>query len=128
MSPQLAAIVATVVLAGLVCFQVALAVGMPLGHYAWGGAHRVLPRSLRIGSMLATVVYALAAVTILEAAGVIDLVGSTELPRTAVWVLAGLFGIGTVMNAISRSTKERRMAAVALVLAVLSVIVARANS
>jgi hypothetical protein len=44
-------------------------------------------------------------------------------------VLAGLFGMGTVMNAVvSRSTKERRMAAVALVLAVLSVIVARGSS
>jgi hypothetical protein len=125
---ELAAIAAAVVLAGLVCFQLALAAGMPLGHYAWGGAHRVLPRPLRIGSALATIVYVLAAVTILEAAGVTDLTTSAELPRNAVWVLAGLFGIGTVMNAVSRSTKERRMAAVALVLAALSVIVARGTS
>ena len=124
MSPAVAAIAATVVLAGLVCFQLALAAGLPLGHYAWGGAHRVLPRPLRIGSVLATVVYGLSAMTILEAAGVIDLVASTELPRNAVWVLAGLFVIGTVMNAVSRSTKERRMSAVALVLAALSIIVA----
>jgi hypothetical protein len=128
MTPEIAAIAAVVVLAGLVCFQLALAAGLPLGHYAWGGAHQVLPRRLRIGSALATVVYVLAAVTILEAAGVTDLVASAELPRSAVWVLAGLFGVGTVMNAVSRSTKERRMAAVALVLAALSVIVARGSS
>jgi hypothetical protein len=126
-SPALAAIAATVVLAGLVCFQIALAAGLPLGHYAWGGAHEVLPRGLRIGSALATVVYVVAAITILEAAGVTDLVASSELPRNAVWVLAGLFAIGTVMNAVSRSTKERRMSAVALVLAGLSVIVARGS-
>jgi hypothetical protein len=127
-SPELAAILAAVVLAGLVCFQLALAAGMPLGHYAWGGANRILPRPLRIGSVLATIVYVLSAAIILEAAGVTDLVASTELPRNAVWVLAGLFAIGTVMNAISRSTKERRMAVVALVLAILSVIVARGSA
>ncbi len=127
MSPQLAAIAAAVALAGLVCFQLALAAGLPLGHYAWGGAHRVLPRRLRIGSVLATVVYVLAAVTILEAAGVTDLIASAELPRNIVWVLAGLFIIGTVMNAVSRSSKERRMSAVALVLAALSIIVARGS-
>ena len=128
MSPELAAIAATVVLAGLVCFQLALAAGLPFGRYAWGGANEVLPRGLRIASALATIVYVLSAATILEAAGVTDLVASTELPRNVVWVLAGLFAIGTVMNAISRSTKERRMAAVALALAILSVIVARGSS
>ena len=128
MNPQLAALAAAVVLAGLVGFQLALVAGLPLGRYAWGGAHTVLPRGLRIGSAIATVVYVGAAFMILEAAGVTDLIASTELARNAVWVLAGLFGIGTLMNAISRSTKERRMAAVALVLAVLSVLVARGSS
>jgi hypothetical protein len=128
MSPEVAAVAATVALAGLVCFQLALAAGLPFGRYAWGGVYPVLPRGLRIASALATIVYVVAAVTILEAAGVTDLIASTDLPRNAVWVLAGFFGIGTVMNAVSRSTTERRMAAVALVLAVLSVIVARGSS
>jgi hypothetical protein len=39
-------------------------------------------------------------------------------------VLAGLFALGVVMNAISRSRKERRMALVALALSVLCLIVA----
>lgn len=113
-------------LAGLVCFQLLLAAGLPLGHYAWGGAHRVLPRALRISSVLTTVIYVLAAVIILEAANIIDLVASAELPRTAVWILAGFFGIGVVMNAVSRSAKERRMSFVALSLSVLCVVVALA--
>jgi cytochrome bd-type quinol oxidase subunit 2 len=83
----------------------------------------VLPRSLRIGSIVATLIYLLAAMIILEAANVIDLVAS-DLPRVAVSVLAGFFGIGVVMNAISRSAKERRMAFVALALSVLCAIVA----
>ena len=120
---QVAAILAALILAGLVGFQLLLAAGRPLGHYAWGGAHEILPRALRIGSVVATFIYVLAAVTILEAANVTDLVAS-DLPRVAVWVLAGFFGIGVLMNAISRSERGRRMAFVALSLSALSVIVA----
>ena len=86
---QLAALLAALILAGLVCFQLLLAAGMPLGHYAWGGAHRVLPLPLRIASVLATFIYLVAALVILEAANVTDLVVSTDLARNAVWALAG---------------------------------------
>jgi hypothetical protein len=79
---------------------------------------------LRIASVLATFIYLAAALVILEAADVIDLLASTDLARNAVWALAGFFGIGVVMNAISRSTKERRMAFVAFPLSALFVIVA----
>lgn len=106
---QVAAILAALILAGLICFQLLLATGLPLGHYAWGGAHRVLPRSLRIASVLATFIY---------------LVASADLARNVVWALTGFFGIGIVMNAISRSVKERRMAFVALSLSGLCAVVA----
>jgi hypothetical protein len=120
---QVAAVLAALILAGLSCFQLLLAAGLPLGHYAWGGAHQILPRSLRIGSVVATFIYLAVAMGILEAATVIDL-GVSEFPRVAVWVLAAFFGIGVVMNAISRSKKERRMAFVALALSALCAIVA----
>ena len=121
---QVAAIIATLLLAGLVCFQLLLAAGLPLGEYAWGGAHRVLPRPLRIASVLATFVYILAALVILEAANITDLVATADVPRTAVWVLAAFFFVGVLMNAVSRSTKERRMAVLALALAALCLVVA----
>ena len=121
---QIAALLAALILAGLICFQLLLAAGLPLGHYACGGSHQVLPRPLRIASVLATFIYLVAALVILEAANVTDLVASADLARNAVWALAGFFGIGVVMNAVSRSTKERRMALVALPLSALCVIVA----
>ena len=72
--------------------------------------------------MLATLIYLLAGVIILEVANVIDLVAS-EFPCNAVWVLAGFFGLGVLINSISRSPKERRMALVALLLSALCVVV-----
>jgi hypothetical protein len=120
---QVAAVLAALILAGLICFQLLLAAGLPLGHYAWGGAHRVLPRSLRIASVVTIFIYLALAMGLLEAANVIDFRAS-ELPRLAIWVLAAFFGIGVLMNAISRSKKERRMAFVAAALSALSAIVA----
>ena len=76
---QVAAVLAALILAGLICFQLLLAAGLPLGHYAWGGAHQILPRSLRIGSVVATFIYLAAAMGILEAARLIDL-GVSEFP------------------------------------------------
>lgn len=76
-------------------------------------------------AIAAAPLYVLAALTLLESAGLIDLVAPTsELPRKAAWAFAVLFAIGTLMNAISRSPKERRMSAVAGALAILSLLVA----
>jgi hypothetical protein len=125
---ELAAIAAVIVLAGLACFQIALAAGAPLGELAWGGANRVLPRPLRIASAVAVIVYLGIAVAILEAAGVVDALASDEAVRAAMWILVAFFGLGTAMNAISRSRKERVMALVSLLLAALAFIVARGDS
>ena len=45
---QLAAIAACVILAALAIFQAALIAGAPLGRFAWGSQHSVLPTKLRI--------------------------------------------------------------------------------
>ena len=93
-----------------------------MGNYAWGGAWRILPTPLRFASVVAAVIYVFTGAIILDAARLADLVPFDS--RVAVWVLAGLFAMGVAMNAISRSTKERRMAVVALVLSVLCAMVA----
>jgi hypothetical protein len=121
----MAAVVAAAILACLCVFQFALALGAPYGRFAWGGAHRVLPRRLRIGSLVTMVVYAMCAVLLLDSAGVIDVLANDELVRIATWALVVLFGIGTLMNLASRSADERRvMTPVALVLCLLSLVVA----
>ena len=51
-----AAIALTVILALLAVFQLALVLGAPLGRFAWGGTHRVLPARLRIGSAVSIVI------------------------------------------------------------------------
>lgn len=122
---ETAAIAAVILLAALGAFQAAIALGAPLGRFAWGGQHRILPRRLRIGSVVSIVLYALMAIVLLDRAGVTSLLFSGSVARVLAWVLTGYLVIGVVMNAISRSKPERyTMTPLTIVLAVLSGIVA----
>ena len=125
MIAPVAAVAMVVILGALAVFQIALIAGAPLGHFAWGGAHRVLPRKLRVGSLVSIVLYALIAFVLLERESVLNLLSLPAVERVAAWVVTAYFVIGIVMNAISRSRPERFvMTPVVLVLAVLSLLVA----
>jgi hypothetical protein len=119
-----AAIALVVILSLLAVFQLALALGAPLGHFAWGGQHRVLPARLRIGSLVSIVIYAVIAVLVLDRVGLIDVVPDV-VSTVGMWVVFAYFVIGIPLNAISRSKPERYvMTPVVTVLAVLSLFVA----
>ncbi|MDJ1113126.1 hypothetical protein [Microbacterium dauci] len=118
------ALALTVILALLAVFQIALALGAPLGRFAWGGQHRVLPTGLRIGSAVSVIIYALIATIAWDRVGAID-VFPDGVAAVAAWVVFAYFVLGIVMNAISRSVPERVvMVPVTLVLAVLSFLIA----
>lgn len=120
-----AAIAATILLGLLAVFQLALAVGAPLGRFAWGGQSTVLPTRLRIGSVVSIVIYALIAAVLLERAGLIRLFGAAGFVQVAAWVVFAYFTLGILMNAISRSKPERyTMTPITIVLAGLSLLVA----
>lgn len=118
------ALALTVILLLLAVFQLALVVGAPLGRFAWGGQHRVLPARLRIGSAVSILIYALIDVIAWDRVGAI-----TVLPEgfsaVAMWVVFAYFVLGIAMNAVSRSKPERyTMVPVCVVLAVLSFFIA----
>ncbi|HEX6365504.1 MAG TPA: hypothetical protein VF000_05105 [Agromyces sp.] len=118
------ALVLTIVLAALAIVQLALAFGAPLGRYAWGGQHRVLPVGLRIGSAVSILIYALIAVIAWDRVGAID-VFPEPFSEVAMWVIFAYFVLGIGLNAISRSKPERyTMVPVTIVLAVLSFFIA----
>ena len=121
-----AAILAVVLLGVIVAFQLALAFGAPWGAAAWGGqSPGVLPTRLRIASgVVAVVVYPIVIALVLASAGMI---GDEWLPadRTLImWVLAGVLGVGALMNFASRSRPERTWGAIALTIALCCVLIA----
>jgi hypothetical protein len=100
------AVLGVVLLGGLAVLQTALIAGAPLGRFAWGGQHAVLPSRLRIGSAIAIALYVVFAAVMLQRAGAVDLLpaGPTVV---ALWVLTGYFALGVLVNAVSRSRSER---------------------
>ena len=125
MSPAvLACLVACVVLGALAGLQICVAAGAPWGRLVWGGAHRVLPRRLRVASVASVALYAAFAALLLSRAGILP-AGESPAIRILTWVLFGYFALGIVMNAISRSRAERlTMTPVCVVLAAATLIVA----
>lgn len=118
------ALALTVILIGLAIFQAALALGAPLGHFAWGGQHKVLPARLRVGSAVSILIYALIDLVAWDRVGAIDLLPDV-FSAIAMWVIFAYFTVGILMNAVSRSKPERfTMVPVCLVLAVLSFLIA----
>ncbi len=118
------AVVGVALLAALAVFQVALVCGAPLGRFAWGGQHVVLPPRLRVGSVVSVVLYALFAVLLLQGAGAVDLLPE-GVARVGLWVLTGYLALGVALNAISRSRAERLvMTPVALALLAVCLVLA----
>ncbi|GAA2041963.1 hypothetical protein GCM10009819_30210 [Agromyces tropicus] len=119
-----AALVLTAILGALAIFQLALALGAPIGRFAWGGQHRVLPARLRVGSAVSIAVYAVIATIALDRAGVIDVVPD-PVAVVGMWVVFACFVLGIPLNAVSRSRAERvTMTPIVTVLALLSLVVA----
>ena len=100
------AVLAVVVLAGFAVFQALLIAGQPLGRFAWGGQHEVLPAGLRVGSAVSIALYAGFAVLMLCAADALEVLPDGFVD-VAIWVLTAYFALGIGMNAISRSRPER---------------------
>jgi hypothetical protein len=118
-----AAQVATIGFAGMIVFEAALVAGARLGDAAWGGAHAQLTAGQRFGSAVSVLFYAAAIVIVRRRSA-----GRAERRyRWGTWGLALVFALAALMNAASESQWENYlMAPVALVLAALCVIVARA--
>jgi hypothetical protein len=121
----IAAVVGVVLVAVVGVFQIALALGAPLGKAAWGGKHEgILPVGLRIASGAAgLLVYPLIALFILAST---DLIAVDWLPtgKTGMWILTAFFTLGALANFASRSKSERIWGPVSLVIAIGCAIIA----
>ena len=115
-----------VTLALVSLFQIALIAGAPMGEYAFGGQNPgKLPAKFRIGSVFTLAIYVGIIGHLLAQLGILPKMLPVGLNSVANWAIFGLNLLGLLMNAISRSKKERNMWVPVLLLSVvLSIIVA----
>ena len=121
----LAAYVAAVILILLSIFQLLLALGFPLGHLAWGGEQRVLPKKLRVSSAAAIPVLLCAGWIVLARANILPPGSGTGVVKIMTWIFGAYFALNTLGNLASKSDLEKRvMTPVSLLLVVSFVLVA----
>ena len=114
-----------VVVAGVIAFQIALALGAPWGSYAMGGAFpgRFPPR-LRVAALVQAALLAVTVGIVLSRAG-LALPAWSDAARWLIWVVVAIALLALVLNSISRSAGERRIwVPVALVMLASSLVVA----
>ena len=122
---RIAGIVYAVLTAGVVAFQIALALGAPWGAYAMGGAYPgQFPPAMRVGALIQVGILLAFAGIVLARAG-IALRTWERVSRWMVWVVVGFSALSLVLNLITPSAGERMLwAPVAFVLLVCSLLVA----
>lgn len=99
-------IVVAIMFVSISFFQVLLFLGYPLGEYAMGGLYKVLPKKLRIVSIINAIILLFMGLVFLQHTNVLN--GFNFLPTNIlVWVITIFLGLNTITNLISQSKKER---------------------
>jgi len=122
---RIAGVVYAVISAGVVAFQIALALGAPWGAYAMGGAFPgQFPPALRVSALVQAAALLLFAGIVLARAG-IALRAWFRASRWLVWLVVAFAALSLVVNLVTPSAGERMIwAPVAFVLLVSSLLVA----
>lgn len=106
--PILSATLLVVISILVAVFQLCLACGAPWGAYAFGGAHPGrLPLRYRITSALSLIIYGFQGALFASMADLVPTWLPEALAPWILWVFVTFFAIGTIMNGISRSKRER---------------------
>lgn len=102
-----AAIGYTVISAGVVAFQIALAAGAPWGSAAMGGAFPgQYPPAMRVAAVFQAALIVLIAGVVLSRAGV-ALPRWSRASRWLVWIVVAFLAVGLVLNLATPSAVER---------------------
>lgn len=120
-----AALLYATISAGVIAFQIALALGAPWGAYAMGGAFPgQFPPALRVAAIVqAAILIGLAAVVLARAGLLFH--GRFRASRWLIWLVVAFSALSLVLNLITPSAGERAIwAPVAFLLLVSSVTVA----
>lgn len=124
-----AAATAATLMAAVAVFQVALALGLPLGEATMGGraptVGGVLQGNYRALALVSAVVLLLAGWLVLGRAGLVATFLDGQMLVWATWLIAGFLALNTISNLSGRHRLERwGMASITLISAVLVVYVA----
>jgi hypothetical protein len=104
-----AAIIFSVVTAGAVAFQIALALGAPWGSYAMGGKFPGrFPPPMRVAAVVQGLLLGVMAAIVVSRAG-LALPQWAQVSGWLIWIVVAFSVISLVLNSITPSAGERRI-------------------
>ncbi len=103
---KITAIIVTIIFVGMICFQMLLALGFPLGYAAWGGEYETLPTELRFASLITVFIFVIASLLVLARAEIIGNLNKPKFVKYGVLIFAVFFAFNTVMNLLSSNILE----------------------
>ncbi len=90
-------------------FQLALALGAPMGEYAFGGQNPQLPMRYRVASVFSLVVNLAIAGHYLAQLGAFEPLLPEARNALVNWLLVGFAALAAIANNITKSEKEKRL-------------------
>ena len=103
---NLASIIVAAIFVSIAVFQVLLSLGFPLGEFALGGYYKVLPKKLRILSVINAMILLFMGIVFLQHSNVIHFFSFLPINILG-WIITIFLGINSVANFLSNSKKER---------------------
>lgn len=101
------AIIGAIAFSMVIVLSILIICGLPLGELTMGGQYKVFPKSLRILLVSQLILQIFFVLIILQMGGFIPLWFSVEVTKIIGIVMAAYLSLNTIMNAISKSKKER---------------------
>ncbi len=96
---------------GIAAFlYILIALGLPLGEFAMGGKYKVLPPRLRVAIAVSVLIQLFAIMILLQTGGVVPALFSMRITRIICFSFAVYLSLNSILNALSRSKKERYLA------------------
>lgn len=82
---------------------------IPLGEFVMGGRHKVLTRTGKATAAVAIVIQVFGILAVLQGGGIISTCLSDRVVKIGCFIFAAYLSLNTVMNALSKSRKEKKL-------------------
>lgn len=101
------ALIGSIAFLVITILYVLLVLGLPFGEFAMGGKYRVMPKQMRVACAVSVVIQAAAVVALLRVGGIIAIGWPQGLAKGICYFFAAYLCFNTIMNALSKSNKEK---------------------
>jgi hypothetical protein len=101
------ALIGSVTFSAVAILYILLAMGLPYGDFAMGGKYKVMPKQMRATCAISVFIQLVAIMFILQAGNVISIDALKTIAKGVCYFFAFYLIVNTIMNALSKSKKEK---------------------